>query len=386
MTDRGTRFTREARAEFSRRYLAALRTHLVKKIAGNGDRAQGLGRTALTGGLVTRELALIHEEAVVKLASSYDFADTRNGSFKRAGYFFTQALIPLENAQRATRKSNRLLQQRNETLRLHTAALAAGNRRLEREIAQRKAGEIVILRGREQYQKLFAESEVMHRKLRQLTRQIISAQEEERKQISRELHDEVVQTLVGINVGLSALLKGASVNSRTLQAKIARTQRLVEHSVNAVHRFARELRPAVLDDLGLIPALHAYCKSVAARKKFAIQLVAFGGVEALDIARRAVLYRVAQEALTNVSRHSQATRVQLIISSIPGAIRMEIIDNGKSFEVEKILRAKNRTRLGLIGMTERIEMVGGKLRIESAPDRGTTVRAEIPFNPPPAKR
>ncbi len=220
----------------------------------------------------------------------------------------------------------------------------------------------------------------MQKKLRQLTRQIISAQEEERKEISRELHDEVVQTLVGINVELSALGKGATLGVHTLKSKIAHTQRLVENSVNAVHRFARELRPAVLDDLGLIPALHAYSKNLAARKKIKIQMTAFGGVEALGGAKRTVLFRVAQEALTNIARHAQATQVRMSITEISGAIRMEISDNGKSFQVDKTLLAKTNKRLGLVGMKERIEMVGGSLAIESAPGQGTTVRAEIPFD------
>ena len=282
--------------------------------------------------------------------------------------------------------NNEHLRQRNETLRLHTAALAAGNRLLEREVARRKAGEVAIRQGKEQYHKLFLESQVMQKKLRQLTHQIITAQEEERKEISRELHDEVVQTLVGINVELSALGKGASVGLHNLKEKIAHTQRLVENSVNAVHRFARELRPAVLDDLGLIPALHAYSKSLAERKKLKIQMTAFGGVEALDGAKRTVLFRVAQEALTNVARHAHATQVKMSISEISGAIRMEISDNGKSFPVEKTLLAKNPKRLGLVGMKERIEMVGGNLTIESAPGQGTTVRAEIPFTPEKTKK
>src|SRR5581483_4728927 len=143
------------------------------------------------------------------------------------------------------------------------------------------AGEVVIRKGKEQYRALFLESQVMQKKLRQLTRQIISAQEEERKEISRELHDEVVQTLVGINVELSALGRGAVASLHAMKAKIAHTQRLVEHSVSAVHRFARELRPAVLDDLGLIPALHAYRQNLASRKKIKIQMTAFGGVEAV---------------------------------------------------------------------------------------------------------
>jgi signal transduction histidine kinase len=189
-----------------------------------------------------------------------------------------------------------------------------------------------------------------------------------------------VQTLVGINVELSSLGKGASSGLHALKTKIARTQRMVENSVNAVHRFARELRPAVLDDLGLIPALHAYSKSLAERKKIKIQLTAFGGVEALGSAKRTVLFRVAQEALTNVARHAHATQVRMSISKISDAIRMEISDNGTAFDVRKVLRAGNPKRLGLVGMKERVEMVGGTLTIESTAGKGTTVRAEVPLS------
>ena len=367
------------------RYLTALRACLRKKHPGNGDRAQGLGRAALAGGLATMDLVLMHAQAVVALASAGEFANSHNGSINRATFFFNQAIMPLQAVHRVTRESNRLLQQRIEMLRAQTTALAVANGRLEREIARREAGEAVMLQDKAKYHKLYLESQVMHRKLRQLTRQIISAQEEERKKISRELHDGVVQTLVGINVQLSALGKGASLGAHTLQANIAHTQRLVENSVNAVHRFARRLRPAVLDDLGLIPALHVYSKELAAREKIKIRLTAFGGVEALGIAKRTVLYRVAQEALTNVARHAQATAVSINISKVSGAVRMKICDNGKSFPVAKTLLAKNNKRLGLLGMRERVEMVGGNLIIESARGKGSTVCAEMPFSPEKTK-
>jgi signal transduction histidine kinase len=146
-----------------------------------------------------------------------------------------------------------------------------------------------------------------------------------------------------------------------------------------VHRFARGLRPAVLDDLGLIPALHAYCRSLAEQKNIKIEMTAFGGIEALDSAGKTVLFRVAQEALNNVARHAHATRVKVSINKMSDAIRMEIGDNGQSFRVDKILRAKNPKRLGLLGMKERLEMIGGSLAIESVPGTGTTVRAVIPF-------
>jgi two-component system sensor histidine kinase DegS len=253
-----------------------------------------------------------------------------------------------------------------------TSELAAANKQLEASVS-------CLRKANEEHQALFFESNIMRGKLSRLTRKIIMAQEELRKEISRELHDEVVQALIAINVKLSALGNGATLGARTMKKKLAGTRRLVEKSVIEVHRFARELRPAVLDDLGLIPALYAYNKSLAERKKIKIHLTAFAGVEALGDDERTVLFRVAQEALTNVARHAHATEVKMSISKISDTIRMEISDNGRSFLVEKTVSAINPKRLGLVGMKERVEMVGGKLTIESICGKGTTVCAEIPF-------
>ncbi len=361
------------------RYLAALRACLDRRSGTIGKDAKKLGQAALTNGLSTLDLAKMHKQALLVLDAAHDLGSRGSGASRQAGRFFSQALMPLETDRRVTRKSNQRLLQRNETLRKNTAALATANRQLKREVARRQSGEVKIERAKERYLRLFLESQVTQDKLRQLTRQILSVQEDERKKISRELHDEVVQTLVGINVELSALGRGVPAGADALLRKISRTQRLVEHSVNAVHRFARELRPAVLDDLGLIPALHAHGQNLAARRKLRIQITAFHGVEALSISKRTVLFRVAQEALNNVARHAQATVVVVTIAQIPRGIRMEVSDNGKSFPVGETLLAKNNKRLGLIGMKERIEMIGGRISIDSAPGRGTTIRTEVPF-------
>jgi signal transduction histidine kinase len=239
------------------------------------------------------------------------------------------------------------------------------------------------LKKSEQYSRqLLAESLVLQRQSRNLSRQILVAQEEERKRISRDLHDQVAQALVGINVHLTTLTQQATVESKGLKQKIARTQRLVEKSVNIVHRFARELRPTVLDDLGLIPALHSFMKSFTKRTGIHIRFttITTGRIEQLDNATRTVLYRVAQEALTNVARHAQASLVEVNIEKLPNAICLKIKDNGKSFQVDRVLHAKKNTRLGLLGMRERVEMVGGSFGVESAPGKGTTIRAQIPFN------
>jgi two-component system, NarL family, sensor histidine kinase DegS len=168
-------------------------------------------------------------------------------------------------------------------------------------------------------------------------------------------------------------------NTSGLDRKITLTQRLVEKSVNIVHEFARELRPAVLDDLGLIPALHSFVKLFSKRTKILVHLKAFAGIDQLDYHQRTILYRVAQEALTNVSRHARASHVEVDIQKLATGICMKITDNGKSFEVERVLNARGNKRLGLLGMRERLEMVGGHFSIESVQGRGTTVTAQIPL-------
>ena len=258
--------------------------------------------------------------------------------------------------------------------------ITASNRKLEAEILRRQAVETALKQSEQQQTRLLEHSHSMQEQLRHLSRQVLQAQEDERKRISRELHDVIAQTLTGINVRLATLKKGAGLNAKDFDRDIELTQKLVEESVNIVHHFARELRPAVLDDLGLIPALHSFLKNFAAESGIHTHLTAFAGVEKLDAARRTILYRVAQEALTNVVRHAQASHVEVSIQKRAAGVCMKIIDNGKSFSVERVLNAKGRKRLGLLGMRERLEMVGGRFEIESAPGHGTTVSAEMPFS------
>ena len=268
---------------------------------------------------------------------------------------------------------------RAEATQRRLEVLAASNRKLEREIVRRHAVEKSLQSSERHQRKLLEESRLMQERLQHLARQVLLAQEEERKRISRELHDQIAQTLTGINVQLGGLKVGASIHARGLRQQIARTQRLVEHSVEIVHRFARDLRPSVLDDLGLIPALHSFVKIFTKQARLRVRLKLFAGVEQLDAAKRTVLYRVAQEALTNVARHARATRVDICLEKIADTARLRIKDDGQSFPVERTLRARNNKRLGLLGMRERVEMIAGRLRIESIPGRGTTIEAQIPF-------
>ena len=364
----------------AQRYVAALRKHLKEGPQANPPRgtAQGLGRRAMALGLETLDLARFHEQALITLILPGYSPGTRERMIRRAGTFFAEAITPIEKTHRAAREDNDQLVQLNQSLIQRSVDLIASNRQLQREILQRKSVEESLRKSEQHYSQLLEQSRHMQEQLRLLSRQLLSAQEEERKMISRELHDQIAQTLTGINIRLASLKTESTLNHKGLQKKISSTQRLVEKSVDIVHRFARELRPTVLDDLGLIPALHSFMKSFTARTGVRTHLTAFAAVERLDTAKRTVLFRVAQEALTNVARHAQASRVEVSIQKLPGCIGLKIKDDGKSFNVERTLHANGGKRLGLLGMRERLEMVGGKFTVESAPGKGTTILAQIP--------
>jgi len=365
----------------SRRYQAALRKHLQQGTRASHELAQRLGRQAMAAGLETLDVARIHERALITLVLPGYSARTRDAMVRRAGKFFAEAITPIEETHRAMREATVRLNQMIEVSNRRGADLADSNRQLKQEIAQRKSVEESLRNSERHYSQLLEQSHLQHGQLRQLSRQLLLAQEEERKRISRELHDEIAQTLTGINVRLAALKNEALHNTKGLQNKIASTQRMVEKSVDIVHRFARDLRPAVLDDLGVIFALHAFMKGFTKQTGIHIHFTTFtsGRIERLTTVTRTVLYRVAQEALTNVGRHADASRVDVRIQKLPRAVGLTIQDNGRSFQVERVLHAKRNKRLGLLGMRERVEMVGGSLRIESAPGQGTTIHAEIPF-------
>jgi PAS domain S-box-containing protein len=257
--------------------------------------------------------------------------------------------------------------------------LAATNQKLEQEIIRRQAVEDSLKESEQQQRQLLEQSRQMQEQLRRLSRQVLVTQEEERKRISRELHDIIAQTLTGINVHLSTLKAKAAANAEGIGEIIDRAQRLVEQSVRIVHQFARALRPAVLDDLGLIPALRAFMKSYKEETGIHVSFSTFAAVEKVSDDKRTVLYRVAQEALTNVARHARASRASVELRQLDGAISMTITDDGKGFRTKAVLSDKRKGRLGLLGMKERLEMVGGKLIINSIPGKGTTLRTEMPF-------
>lgn len=260
-----------------------------------------------------------------------------------------------------------------------SAALTITNRELQREIVRREAVEQALKRSEKKQSLLLKRSLEMQKQLRRLSHKVLYAQEEERKRISRELHDEITQTLVSISIHMENLNREAKIDVHDLKTKIARTQRLVEKSVDIVHRFARELRPAALDHLGLTSALLSHMRDFMKRTGIRAQFTTFTGVDKLDGDLRTALYRVAQSALTNVEQHARASRVEVNIEDLGGSVGLTIQDDGVSFNAQRALRAGKSNRLGLLGMRERVEMVGGTFKITSRPGQGTTVNAVIPY-------
>jgi len=236
-----------------------------------------------------------------------------------------------------------------------------------------------LIKSEQRALRLLEQSNLLQKKLRRVSHQILLAQENQRKEISRELHDKIIQLLVSINLNLEVFTRNAEINPQGIRKRVTPLRELVDKSVRAVHQFARDLRPTMLDDLGLIPALQSYLKDFSKRTGLKIKIKADPAVEALGNVKLTMLYRVAQEALANVEKHAGASGVSVVILRAGGNVSLEIIDDGRAFDVVRLAEGNSTRRLGLTSMRERVEMFDGRFSVRSTPGTGTTVRAEVPF-------
>ena len=218
-------------------YTAALRRHLKGGRGASLQSARRLGRQAVASGLETLDLARIHVVALASLEAS----GSRDGIIKRAELFFIEAITPIERTHRASREASGDLNRLTKTLGRRTAELATSGSHLKQGIVQRKAAEQALKNSGKHRAGLLEQSHLLQERLRQMTRRILLAQENKRAKISRELHDEIAQTLLGINVRLVALKKDATVNAKGLKKEVASTRRLVEKSKKTLSRFVGEL-------------------------------------------------------------------------------------------------------------------------------------------------
>lgn len=209
------------------------------------------------------------------------------------------------------------------------------------------------------------------RQLRDLSARLMQAQEEERRNLSRELHDEVGQMLTGLRLELGALDRFRA-DPEQFRTHHHEAKELTEQTMRMVRDLAVGLRPSVLDDLGLAPALQAQVRDFNRRSNCKVQLEITGPTADLDEAQRTCLYRLVQEALTNCARHAQAGQARVRLEAGGDRLTLTVEDDGVGFDVAR------RRGFGLIGMEERVRELGGRLTVESIPGSGARLRAELP--------
>lgn len=207
---------------------------------------------------------------------------------------------------------------------------------------------------------------------------ILSAQEQERKRIARELHDETSQILTSLLISLAMVEQVTT--SEEARARIADTRSLAHQTLRAVRNLSMDLRPSALDDLGLLPALRWYLKEYQQKCKIEVEFCAQGLRGRLAPETETALYRIVQESLTNTAKHAAATKVWVTLEEAAQSAVARIRDNGQGFDAEALFRRPWQDRgLGLAGMMERATLLNGTLEIVSHPGEGTTITARVPL-------
>jgi signal transduction histidine kinase len=361
----------------ARRYQTALRKFYAKGQEVDLERAYALGRASMTAGLGVLDMARIHQKAIETTLPTLP-ATGQKRVLHAAEVFFLEALSPFEATHRGFRETNSRLHRLITIQERRNQDLADINRKLTGEIHRRKLTEKALRRSERHFRRLFKEARLMEEGLRNLSNQVLDVQEDERGRISRELHDETGQALTAISVTLAGLNRnGQSFAVR--RRMLGRAQRLLQATMETLHDFARELRPAALDELGLLHALRSYLTGFSERTGLRVRFRANPLAEKLSPGVKTVLFRVAQESLTNVAKHAQATCVDFQIRKADGKVCMIIKDNGKSFRKTSEHLMSRKQRLGLLGMQERVRLVNGQFSIRPKAGEGTTVIVTIPL-------
>jgi signal transduction histidine kinase len=213
-----------------------------------------------------------------------------------------------------------------------------------------------------------------------LLEKTITAQEEERKRIARELHDDFAQTLTALTIGLETALQTLPPEIAPLREQLARVQDLTTTTLGQTHRWIQDLRPRMLDDLGLVPAIRWYAETRLEAIGVQVQLEVSRFKGRLSPELETTLFRVIQEAINNVAKHAQARHVRIRLEFADARVLAEVEDDGVGFDPQAFLAVHEGTRgIGLLGMRERVTLVGGLLTVDSRPGRGTHIRIEVPW-------
>jgi signal transduction histidine kinase len=310
-----TKRKRKPEPSFEEKYRAALREYAACGGEAALRQAYELGRKAMDDGKSLIEIASLHHQALWELVKEAKEAERRTELLKAGADFLTESLSPYEMAHRGFQDAVKALRQLNETL------------------------------------------------------------EEEIRRIAYAVHDEAGQLLVAVHLALADVSRELP---KAQQDQIGRVEQLLDQVEKQLRRYSHELRPAVLDDLGWIPAVRFLAEGVTKRSHLPIRIktMVTGRLPgAVEIA----LYRIVQEALTNATKHANASLVSIQVRRLGRVLRCSIQDDGAGFDVRAVQSDRKRSGLGLIGMQERLNAIGGRLSIDSAPGRGTKLLIQVPM-------
>ena len=253
-------------------------------------------------------------------------------------------------------------------------------RGIARDITDRIENERSLGRKDRRMNALLREAQMMQENLSTLSQTILRVREEERRRISRELHDEVGQILTATNVNLEIMKRDLKLDIKSVERRIADTRQLIAQVMDSLRKVLRELRPEALDQLGLIPAITRYANDFSHRTGICVDISQHDNVEQLSLDQKVALYRVVQESLNNTAKHAHAQHVQIEIRRTDGNVVMNISDDGTGFDLApaKDLAAVSTTHFGLLGMREHVHIVSGKFEMKSQKGEGTQIHVEIP--------
>ncbi len=421
-------------------YTRTLHDYLAEAGETNLHHAYELGRQALAEGLGILEIASMHHHALATVAGSIRTPEEMRNISKSAENFFAEALSPFEMAHRGFREANMALRQSEERYRslvenakdviftlstdgritslnpcfetitgwslaewmgkpfppiVHLDDLPVALEHFQRVLrgetlpifelrVRAKSGiyihteftETPLIKDGQVVGVLGIGRDITERKRAQAAlRRLNETLEEEAKRIAHALHDEAGQLLASVHLALEGIARDLAPSvSHRLKAVKGLLDQIEAH----LRQLSHELRPTILDDLGLVPALEFLSEGVSKRTKLQVT------VEGQTICRlttpvETALYRIVQEALNNATRHAQASRATIRLEQNGHLIRCLVSDDGIGFDVPVVLSRKGRQGLGLIGIRERLNAIGGAYRIISAPGQGTTLQVEIPL-------
>jgi signal transduction histidine kinase len=312
------RCTKKLETNFEDDYRSALSEYAMRGGEAALGRGYDLGRKAMTEGKNLLEIVSLHHQALLGIVQEAKEENGLGDLLQAGADFLAESVSPYEMAHRGFQDAVRALRQLNETL------------------------------------------------------------EEQIKRIAYAVHDEAGQLLVVVHLALADVARGLP---KPQQRKIGRVEGLLNQVEKQLRRYSHELRPTVLDDLGWIPAIRLLAKGISKRANLPIQIKTTV-TGRLSTAVETALYRIVQEALTNVTKHAKARRVSIRVRLEGRALCCSIRDDGVGFDAQTVRSNSRRRGLGLIGIQERLSAIGGTLSIDSAPGRGTKLLLRLPMENP----